>query len=119
VNKKRLIQMYMPSGGELGVILLWKPRKKDDPTPIKWVEARGRPFSQWDIDEDTPMSRLHDQLFGWHTCVFHQDAVLTLHSDHGDFLVAEAFFRQSVLGDVLFNGTDGGRGIRSMTIKLF
>jgi len=49
------IELYMPSGGEEGVIVA----TRDDGVR---VEFRGRPYSQWDLGESTPMYRLHSLL---------------------------------------------------------
>lgn len=48
-------RISMPRGGEDGVIIL----ARSDQTI---VEFRGRPYSQWDIGENTPMYRLHASL---------------------------------------------------------
>jgi hypothetical protein len=117
--KKRVVCMYMPDGGELGVILLWHPRRKDDPKPIKWVECRGRPFSEWDPDENTPMSHLHDCMYGWHTCVLHQDVVLSLYEGQGDYDAVVSHFHQNDLGEKGLGKVDGNRGSRSESIRLF
>ena len=106
-KRKKILHMYMPNGGEAGVILLWRARHKNDPHQLRWVECRGLPFSEWEEDEVSPMQRLHDCMPGWHTCVLHQDAVLTLHTNpddpgdprnHRDFEAVEAFFSEGVLG---------------------
>ena len=92
--KRRVVHMYMPNGGEDGCILIWKGHAQGDPRPVKWVEARGRPYSEWEVDENTPFQRLHDAMPGWHTCVLHQDAVLTLHENHIDFDDVMSFFAE-------------------------
>ncbi len=75
------ISLYMPDGGERGVILAWFAGHGEH----EWVEFRGRPYSAWAPGEGTPMSRLHDAMEGWHATVLHQDAVLTLLERHPDY----------------------------------
>jgi hypothetical protein len=78
-SRRREILLYMPHGGEDGVIQVWYP---GDP---KWIEFRGPPYSQWDPDEASPMQQIHDALEGWHATVLHQDEILLLHDGHPDF----------------------------------
>jgi hypothetical protein len=101
MGTRRVVHMYMPNGGEDGVILLWKGHAQNDPRPVKWVEVRGRPYSEWGVDETTPMSRLHDCMPGWHSCVLHQDAVLTLHNNHQDFEDVMSFFVEEPSDELL------------------
>lgn len=52
------IILQMPRGGEDGVIFA----KLVDKEVERLVEFRGLPYSHWDIDDDTPMIRLHSSL---------------------------------------------------------
>jgi hypothetical protein len=90
-RKRKAVHVFMPNGGEDGVILVW--RGKPD-TMERWVECRGKPFSQWGVNEDTAMSRVHDVMEGWHTTVLHQDQVLTLHEQHPDFEFVDSFMKE-------------------------
>jgi hypothetical protein len=53
------IVIEMPRGGEDGVIIATYVGIYRHWT----VEFRGRPYSQWEIGEDTPMYRFHSTLF--------------------------------------------------------
>lgn len=77
------IDLYMPDGGERGVILAWFAGHGEH----EWVEFRGRPYSRWAPGEDSPMAALHDSLEGWHATVLHQDVVLTLLDRHPDYRI--------------------------------
>jgi len=77
------VHIWMPEQGELGVIQLWFSVKKG--VQPKWVEVRGNPYSEWAVDEDTPMFHLHSALEGWHATVLHQDARLDIHDRHPDY----------------------------------
>ncbi len=79
----KVINLYMPEGGELGLIVAWYA---DDPD---WIELRGSPYSQWDEKTNHPMKQVHDAMEGWHTTVLHQDSVLTLLSSHPDYVVVK------------------------------
>ncbi len=52
------ITLQRPRGGEDGVIITKLVNKEVE----RVVEFRGLPYSQWDIDDDTPMIRLHSSL---------------------------------------------------------
>ena len=77
----KVINLYMPEGGERAVIVAWYAKDLD------WIEFRGTPYSQWDEETDHPMQQLHDAMAGWHTTVLHQDSVLTLMLHHPDYVV--------------------------------
>ena len=75
------IMLYMPQGGEAGLIQAWYQGQH------QWVEFRGPPFSQW-IPTDSPSAFeiVHDSLLGMHCTVLHQDSVLALiRGRHSDF----------------------------------
>ena len=78
-SKQKMICVFMPDGGERGLIQLWWQGRHN------WVEARGRPFSQWDESEDTAFSRLHDGMLGAHTSVLHTGDVLVVLPKHPDW----------------------------------
>lgn len=59
------LDIVMPDCGEAGVIIMTDRFGRK-------AEFRGRPYSQWDLGEDTPMYRLH--------CEFIQTDVSRLHS---------------------------------------
>lgn len=48
-------RIFMPNGGEDGVIVVTR-------TDGVVVEFRGRPYSMWQIGEDSPMYKLHSSL---------------------------------------------------------
>lgn len=75
------INLYMPDGGERGVILAWFAGHGAH----EWVEFRGRPYSKWGPEEGSPMAMIHDCMEGWHTTILHQDEVLTIHEKHPDY----------------------------------
>ena len=52
------IRLVMPRGGEEGVIVA---NYYEGHLHYR-VEFRGKPYSQWDIGDDTPMIRLHSAL---------------------------------------------------------
>ena len=54
------IRLWMPNGGEDGYIFAHYIAEKEG---ISWlVRFDGKPYSQWDIGDDTPMIRLHSAL---------------------------------------------------------
>lgn len=52
------IRLTMPRGGEDGYIVA---DYHEGPHHYR-VEFRGKPYSQWDVGDDTPMIRLHSAL---------------------------------------------------------
>jgi len=86
--KEGMIVLYMPDGGERGLIQLWWQGVRS------WVEVRGRPYSQWEAGEDTPFSRLHDTMEGWHTTVLHQDSTLVILPTHPDYDRVRVFMNE-------------------------
>lgn len=86
---KKIICLYMPDGGEAGVIQAWLAGEH------KWVEFRGAPYSQWRVGEVSPMSALHDALEGMHATVLHQDSILAVHEGHADFGWVMELFRKA------------------------
>jgi hypothetical protein len=52
------IKLIMPRGGEDGVIIATLVKGEEE----RVVEFRGTPYSQWDIDDDSPMIRVHSSL---------------------------------------------------------
>lgn len=85
MERQRNILLYMPDGGEAGMIQVWFEKERS------WVEARGRPYSVWEEGEDTPFSRLHDGMPGWHTCVLHTNCVLAILPRHEDYEFVRSF----------------------------
>ena len=80
----------MPDGGEAGVIQIWRQGEHH------WVEARGRPFSQWEEGEDTAFSRLHDNILGAHTSGLHTDEVVVILPDHPDWEAVMKFIEENL-----------------------
>lgn len=74
------ILLYMPNGGESGVILAWY--LGDD----TWIEFRGPKYSTWHLGSHSRMQDIHDALEGWHATILHQDGVLMLHPKHPDYI---------------------------------
>ena len=79
------ILLYMPAGGEAGVIQAWFQGS------ATWKEFRGPAYSQWhpgDLPSDFEI--LHNSLLGQHATVLHQDSVLALIPEkHSDFAAVE------------------------------
>lgn len=91
-GKEGMVILFMPDCGEDGVIQLWSQGAHS------WVEARGRPYSQWDENEDTPFSRLHDALLGAHTSNLHEGRTLIVRPVHPDYEAVMAFMEQENVG---------------------
>lgn len=70
----------MPRGGEDGVIVL---TRSDQVT----AEFRGRPYSQWDIGEDSPMYKLHASLIRTDISRLHSDCVEVITPWHAEWEV--------------------------------
>ena len=75
----RTLLLYMPDGGQQGVLRAWFSREQS------WVEFRGRPHTEWDSEAQDPFQAAHDALEGWHSTVLHQDEVLALFPKHPDY----------------------------------
>lgn len=78
-DKKNSILLYMPNGGEDGVIQAWYVGRH------QWVEFRGPKYSKWHAGSHSRMQEIHDAMEGWHTTVLHQNEVLMLHPKHPDY----------------------------------
>jgi hypothetical protein len=78
---KDTILLYMPQGGEQGMIQAWYAGQRS------WVEFRGPRFSEWEPTlEPSAFEIAHDCLLGMHCTVLHQDSVLALvRGRHSDF----------------------------------
>jgi len=75
----------MPNGGEDGVIIA----NRDDGLR---VEFRGRPYSLWNLDEDTPMTRLHSAFRRINVSNLHCDETETVTPWHDEWEVVNAMF---------------------------
>lgn len=83
-SKKFNLIVFMPAGGEAGVIQIWPDTKG----VFWWAEFRGPPYSKWGDDPDYghyPMQIVHDTMEGWHTTVLHQGSKLLLTPKHPDY----------------------------------
>lgn len=80
-----MIMLYMPQGGEAGVIQAWYQGQHS------WVEFRGLPYSHWgENDEPSAFQIVHNSLLGMHCTVLHQDSILALiRGRHSDFDAVE------------------------------
>jgi hypothetical protein len=78
------IHLYMPDGGEAGIIQAWFAGSR------KWVEFRGAPYSRWDGENGGAFQAVHDALEGWHATVLHTDQRLDLLDTHPDYLRVRA-----------------------------
>lgn len=77
---KNTILLYMPNGGQAGVIQAWYSGDHH------WVEFRGPSFNEWGTDLLSPFQIIHDSLLGMHATVLHQDSILAIiQSRHSDF----------------------------------
>ena len=79
--------LYMPHGGESGVIQAWYQGDHS------WVEFRGPAFTDWDPEiPPSAFEHVHNRLLGMHCTVLHQDQILVLiRGRHSDFeLIEEA-----------------------------
>jgi len=84
-----IILLYMPAGGQMGMIQAWFQGDHS------WVEFRGPKFNDWDPDvAASPFQIIHDSLLGMHCTVLHQDSILALTRDrHSDFPAIEKLMR--------------------------
>ena len=75
---KEYIRLYMPNGGEDGVIVAIR---NDD----KRVEFRGNPYSKWVEGENSPMYALHSSLKRANISNLHSDLVETITPWHPEW----------------------------------
>lgn len=73
------IRIYMPNGGEDGVIIA---NFNDD----KRIEFRGNPYSQWDESESSPMFKIHSMIKKANISNLHADGVETITPWHSEWL---------------------------------
>ncbi len=78
-------KIFMPNCGADGVILLI------DPTGYV-VEFRGRPYHEWDENEDSPMYRLHCMFVRVDISRLHSEQIETVTSWHPEFTSISEMF---------------------------
>lgn len=78
---KETIHLYMPDGGQDGVIQAWLGSWPE----WRWVEFRGPPYAAWDPYATSNFQCIHDALPGWHACVLHTDQVLDVLPKHPEY----------------------------------
>lgn len=86
VNKD-IILLYMPEGGQAGLIQAWYQGDH------AWVEFRGPAYTDWGPAlPPSAFEQCHNRLLGMHCTVLHQDQILALiRGRHSDFdLIEEA-----------------------------
>lgn len=83
--------LHMPRGGEDGVIIV------DCPAMGRRVEFRGRPYSQWDLDEDSPFYRLHAQLRMVNISELHNGEVQMCGRNHPEYPYLVKVFQEALL----------------------
>lgn len=89
MEKQATLLLYMPNGGESGALQVW------DQGDRRWVEFRGRPYSQWGSGDTDPFQQAHDALEGWHATVLHTDEILALLPKHPDYSAIRKMVDQS------------------------
>lgn len=85
------IRLFMSDCGEAGVIIA----TREDGVR---VEFRGNPYHTWEIDEDTPMFRLHTLLSRINISQLHCGAVETLTTWHPEWREVSEMFNQALCG---------------------
>lgn len=83
------IRLHMPNGGEDGVIVA----TRDDG---KRVEFRGRPYSKWEIDENSQMYELHAHLKRIDVSNLHCDQVETVTPWHPEWEAISKMFNNAL-----------------------
>ena len=71
-------RLYMPNGGEDGVLMGWRA----DWPESHHVEFRGPAYSEWTGDQGSDFERLHDALEGRHSTVLHTNDILDVLPTH-------------------------------------
>jgi len=89
VKSSRYIRLHMPRGGEDGVIVA----TRDDSVR---VEFRGRPYSLWDIGEDTPMTHLHSSFLRINISNLHCNETETVTPWHDEWEIVAAMFNTAL-----------------------
>lgn len=106
-------RLYMPNGGEDGVLIGWRADWPDN----HYIEFRGPPYSQWK-GEGSDFERVHDRLAGMRATVLHHNSVVDIipgMEEHDDIARAinggpvpewdaDRAFNESA-GDVLYHAT--------------
>jgi hypothetical protein len=81
-----VFRLYMPNGGEDGVLIGWRADWPDN----HYIEFRGLPYSQWTHDGDD-FQRVHDRLHGMRATVLHHNSIVEVlphMKEHGDIATA-------------------------------
>lgn len=86
------IDLHMPRGGEDGVIVATRSDGAK-------VEFRGKPYSQWDVGENSPMYRLHASLVRVNISTLHCSEVENVSAWHEEWPIVNAMF-EAALQDV-------------------
>jgi hypothetical protein len=71
-------RLYMPNGGEDGVLVGWRA----DWPESHYTEFRGPAYSQWTGGQGSDFQRVHDALEGRHATVLHTNDVLEVLPSH-------------------------------------
>lgn len=82
--------LHMPRGGEDGVIIVTCPEMD------RRVEFRGRPYSQWDLCEDTPFYRLHANLKRVNISELHNGEIEMCGSRHDEYPYLVRVFKEAL-----------------------
>lgn len=77
-KEKRFIRLYMPNGGEDGVIIAIL-------NDVERVEFRGAPYSQWNKNESSPMYSLHSSIKQVNISNLHCNIIETLTPEHDEW----------------------------------
>ena len=85
----RSIRLYMPNGGESGVIIATSN------TGLR-VEVRGNPYSVWSEQESSPMSRIHSAIVRANIANLHSGEVETITPWHSEWNVVKALFIEAI-----------------------
>ena len=86
---KEHIRLYMPNGGEDGVIVATR-------NDGKRVEFRGTPYSKWAEGEDSPMFSLHSSLKRVNISNLHNDLVETVTPWHPEWETIYQMFLDAI-----------------------
>jgi hypothetical protein len=83
------INLYMPRCGEDGVIIAIRQDGKR-------VEFRGRPYSKWDENEQSPMYDLHSCLKKINISNLHSEAIEVVTPWHPEWETVETMFNAAL-----------------------
>ena len=89
-SKGEFIRLHMPNSGEDGVIVATA-------NDGRVVEFRGRPYSQWEIGEFSPMFLLHSVLKRVNVSELHNGEVETVTPWHPEWSEVKSQFERALL----------------------